>query len=150
MPPPFHIDNIASLLKPWSGNTFPTCGSVGLHRPLCLPSLPTKTKYNPDRAFPLPRSDSEVLLFSDGSKTGKKVGAAFTHLHPPDPTTRSHLRILPPDSPTTPQPYPPSSITGPTYPLFHGTCLYSMQSYMPPVERSSMPHLSLPLQKSSV
>ena len=94
--PPLHMDNITSLLRPWSSHAFPTRDLVGLPRPLSLPSLPTKAGFNSDRVFPLPLSDNEILLFSDGSKAGRKVGAAFVHLHPPDSTTRSHL--LPPDS----------------------------------------------------
>ena len=91
---------------------------MGLPRPLSLSSLPTKADYSPDRVFPLPPSDNEVFLFSDGSKTGRRVGAAFIHFHPPaghqpagHPTTRSHLQIHPLDSTATPPPYPPNSIT---------------------------------------
>ena len=118
--PPLHIDNIASLLRPWSEHSFPTRALVGLPRPLSLPSLPTKADFNPDLVFPLPPSDNEVLLFSDGSKKGGKVGAAFIHSHPAGPTTRPHLRL--PDasrtttkagSVTMPHPYRPNSIAGP-------------------------------------
>ena len=104
--PPLHIDNITSLLRPWSSHTFPTRNLIGLPRPLSLPSLPTKAGFNPERVFPLPPSDNEILLFSDRSKTGGKVGAAFIHLHLPDSTTRSHLLL--PDSEST---YLPNSIT---------------------------------------
>ena len=56
--------------------------------------------------FPLPFG--LMGWFSDRPKAGRKVGAAFIHFHPPDPTTRSHLH--PPD-PTTRSP------TRPTLPL---------------------------------
>ena len=113
--PPLHIDNLASLLKPWSNHTFSVRDLVGLPRPLSLSSLPIKANYSPDQVSPLPPSDNEVFLFSDGSKARKRVGAAFIHFHPPatcsDPTSRSHLQTNPPDSTTTPPPYPPNSIT---------------------------------------
>ena len=110
--PPLHIDNLASLLKPWSNHTFPVRDLVGLPRPVSLSSLPIKAGYNPDQVFPLPSSDNEVFLFSDGSKTGRRVGAAFIHFLPPagDPSTRSHLQTHPSDSTTTPPPYPLNSI----------------------------------------
>ena len=97
---------------------FPNPRPVGLPRPLSPFSLPTKADFNPDPVFPLPSSNNEVLLFSDGSKRGRKVVAAFTHFYPCDPTTRPHLH--PPDASATqagsdsaPHPYLSSSITGP-------------------------------------
>ena len=105
--PPLHIDNIASLLKPWSKNIFPTRDLVGLRCPLNLPSLPAEADCGPYRVFPVPPSDSEVHHFSDGSKTGKKVYRR--RLCPPSPTrptTRSHLRIHSPDSTTAPPTLP--------------------------------------------
>ena len=87
---------IASLLKSWSRYRFPTRDLVRFPRPLSLPSPPTKADYNPDQVFPLLLSDREVLLFSDGSKKGSKVGAAFIHFRPPAPTTgiRPHPNLL--------------------------------------------------------
>ena len=114
---PLHFDNIASLLRPWSEQTFPTCDLVCLPRPLSLRSLPTKADFNPDSGSPLPPSDNEVLLFSNGSKTGRTIGTTFIHFHPPDPTTKP--RLHPPDATTqagndtAPHPYPPNSITEP-------------------------------------
>ena len=112
--PPLHIDSLASLLRPWSEQTCPVRGLVGLPRPHSLSSLPIKADYNPDWVFPLLSSGNEVIFFSDGSKTGRKVGAAFIHFHPADPTTRSHLQVHPSDSTTTPlrAPYPSNSIAG--------------------------------------
>ena len=95
--PPLHIDNLASLLKPWSNHTFPVRGLVGLPRPLSLSSLPIKADYNPDQVFPLPPSDNEVFLFSDGSKTGRGVGAAF--IYPLPPTCRQPFYKIPPSNP---------------------------------------------------
>ena len=149
--PPLHIDNLASLLKPWSNHTFPVRELVGIPRPLSLSSLPTKADYSPDRVFHLPPSNNEVFLFSDGSKTGRRVGAAFIHFYPPAgrPTTRSHLQSTHSIPPRHPLPTLPALLLGPTYSLSHGTCLYLMQSYMLPAARFNMPHLSLPPPKSS-
>ena len=69
-PPPLHIDNIASLLRPWPERTFPVRDLVGLPRLLSLHSLPTKVDFNPDQASP--QSDNEALLFSDGSNPEEK------------------------------------------------------------------------------
>ena len=87
------------LLVPWSAHTFPVRDHIGLLRPLSLPSLPTKEQFDPNQVFPLPppspSSGTEVLLFSDGSKAGSKVGAAFVHLHPSGSIIKSHLLPLP-------------------------------------------------------
>ena len=71
---------------------------AGLPRPLSLPLLPTKANFNPDQVFPVPpsRSDHDSLLFSDGSKSRGRVGAAFVHLHPATGSTIGfHLLPLP-------------------------------------------------------
>ena len=71
-------------------------GYVELPRPLSLPSLPTKANFNPDRVFPVPPSDHDFLLFSDGSKPRGRVGAAFVRLHPSTGSIiGSHLLPLP-------------------------------------------------------
>ena len=82
--PPLHTDALISLSKPWSAHTFPARDHVWLYRPLSLPSLPTKANFNPNLVFTIPPSDDgrDVLLFSEGSKSRGKVGAAFVHLHP--------------------------------------------------------------------
>ena len=51
------------------------------------------------------------------SKSGRKVGAAFIHFRPPDPSTRSHLQVHPPDATgivaaSPDHPYSSTSITG--------------------------------------
>ena len=84
--PPLHIDALTSLLVPWSDHTFPMRDHVGLPRPLSLPSLPTNGGFSSDQG--------ETLLF-DGSNPGRKVGAAFVHLHPSGSIIRSHLLPLP-------------------------------------------------------
>ena len=81
---------------PWSAHTFPMRDHVGLPRPLTLPSLPTKANFNPDQVFPVPPSGHDFLLFSDGSKSRGRVGAAFVHLHPTTGSIiGSHLLPLP-------------------------------------------------------
>ena len=102
--PPFHIDSIASLLKPWSKYTLPICNLVGLPRPPSPPSSLTKADCNPKRVFPLPPSGNEVLLFSDGSKTGSKVvspTSARPHRRAPPQTTVCQLHYQ------SPHPLPP-------------------------------------------
>ena len=96
--PPLHIDALASLLMPWSAHTFPIRDHVGLPRLLSLPSLSTKASFNPDPVFPVPPSgsDHDFLLFSDGSKSRGRVGAAFVHIHPATGSIiGSHLLPLP-------------------------------------------------------
>lgn len=94
---PLHIDTLTSPLIPWPEHTFSVRDYVGLPRPLSLPSLPTKEQFDPNQIFPLPppSSDDEVLLFSDGSKAGSKVGVAFVHLHPFGFIIKPHLLPLP-------------------------------------------------------
>ena len=70
-----------------------------LRKQLFLPSLPNKADFNLNWVFALPPSGNEVLLSTDRLKTGRKVGTAFIHLHPPDSITGSH-------------PYSPNSTTG--------------------------------------
>ena len=94
--PPLHIDNLASLLKPWANHIFPVRNYVGFPCPLSLPSLPTRANFNPDLVFPGPNlPGNEILLFSDGSKAGDNVGAAFVHLYPSESIIKSHLLPLP-------------------------------------------------------
>ena len=78
--PPLHSNALASLLMPWSAHTFAMRDRVGLRRPLSRQSLPTKANFNPDQAVPAPPSGRDFLLFSDGSKSRGRVGAAFLHL----------------------------------------------------------------------
>ena len=65
-----------------------------LPRPLSL-ALPTKATFNPNLVFPTHPSADDVLLFSDGTKSEGKVGAAIVHLHPPGAIIGSHLLPLP-------------------------------------------------------
>ena len=58
-------------------------------------------------------------------------------------SARPTLPLTPRRTPACPIPLP-----GPTSSPSHGTCLYSMQNFMPPAARSSMPHPFLLRQKS--
>ena len=53
---------------------------------------------SPGQVFPLPPADSpdsEIRLFSDGSKSKGKVGATFVHFHASGSIIGSHLLPLP-------------------------------------------------------
>ena len=112
-------------------------------------SLPIKADYNPDRVFPLPPSDNEAVLFSDGSKSGRKwvpplsTSSRQTPLR--DPTSTHPM--LPLKLASTPHHRAPTRLPpslDPTSSPSHATCLYSMQNYMLLAARSSTPHPSLP------
>ena len=96
--PPTHRP-LTSLLVPWPNHSFPMRVHVRRPRPLILPSLPTKEEFNPGQVFLRPplgaADDSEVLLYSDGSKTGERVGAAFVHLQPSDSESITESHLLP-------------------------------------------------------
>ena len=80
--PPLRIDALVSLLKAM------VCPHLPSARPHWIPSLawptvaPTQSQLQFKPGLFHSPSDDDVLLFSDGSKSRGRVGAAFVHLHP--------------------------------------------------------------------